>query len=582
MALQANDSHRAIIVSVGQATGGGIADSTRPIINGTADAGTIVNVFDGVRMIGSTTVSADGSWAFEPSADLKVGVHQFTAISMDSQGDYGASSTPVSVTVTLATLEAPVVTALANDRDATIPAGGTTAISQPTATGTGKPGDTVTLFDGVHVIGSGVVDSTGKWSIELVTKLVDGQHDVYAIETNAAGAHSPESDHTTFTLDTTTPAVPVVLGVMDNVGPIQGLLHFSSWTDDARPTVFGTGHPGDIITLIESRLGSIRSAVVASDGTWSVRPEVALRDGMQAFEVTATNKAGTTGDMSITATVLLIDTSTPSAPSITSVMDNTGSVTGPIPAGGTTDETRPVISGSGQPGHIVKLYDGTTLVGSSEVSGGGQWTVQPADPMTATVHNLSAVEFTKAGVAGAPSAYFLFLIETPVLKSVMHVSETGDHSDAASVTGHEVVADPAQSSTHAAAPGETASVLHVTSDHGMIDLASLAAKPVAAKASGADAIDVTAQHAVLKLSLVDVLNAGEQDLFQKDGKQQLVVNGKEGDTVDLSNSHVAGLAEGEWQNHGTAQVSGVTYNVYEHSGAHAELLVQQGTQIVLH
>ncbi len=30
------------------------------------------------------------------------------------------------------------------------------------------------------------------------------------------------------------------------------------------------------------------------------------------------------------------------------------------------------------------------------------------------------------------------------------------------------------------------------------------------------------------LSLVDVLNAGEQDLFQKDGKQQFVINGKEG------------------------------------------------------
>jgi hypothetical protein len=33
---------------------------------------------------------------------------------------------------------------------------------------------------------------------------------------------------------------------------------------------------------------------------------------------------------------------------------------------------------------------------------------------------------------------------------------------------------------------------------------------------------------------------------------------------------------------GTAEVGGVTYNVYEHSGAHAELLVQQGVQIALH
>ncbi len=46
------------------------------------------------------------------------------------------------------------------------------------------------------------------------------------------------------------PAVPVVLGVMDNVGPVQGLLHYGSWTDDASPTLFGTGHlPGDVIYI---------------------------------------------------------------------------------------------------------------------------------------------------------------------------------------------------------------------------------------------------------------------------------------------------------------------------------------------
>ncbi len=79
-----------------------------------------------------------------------------------------------------------------------------------------------------------------------------------------------------------------------------------------------------------------------------------------------------------------------------------------------------------------------------------------------------------------------------------------------------------------------------------------------------------------------MLNLGETDLFQKDGKQQMMVQGKDGDTVDLSNSHIAGLAEGEWEQHGTAVVGGVTYNVYEHSGAHTELLVQQGVQIALH
>jgi large repetitive protein len=91
--------------------------------------------------------------------------------------------------------------------------------------------------------------------------------------------------------------------------------------------------------------------------------------------------------------------------------------------------------------------------------------------------------------------------------------------------------------------------------------------------------DLDGQHNTLKLSLVDVLNLGETDLFQHDGKQQMMVNGKEGDAVDLSNSHIAGLAEGEWQQHGTTQVGGVTYNVYEHSSAHTELLIEHSVRI---
>jgi len=38
-----------------------------------------------------------------------------------------------------------------------------------------------------------------------------------------------------------------------------------------------------------------------------------------------------------------------------------------------------------------------------------------------------------------------------------------------------------------------------------------------------------------------VLNLGKQDIFLHDGKQQLMVNGKEGDSVNLKTSEVAGL-----------------------------------------
>jgi hypothetical protein len=132
------------------------------------------------------------------------------------------------------------------------------------------------------------------------------------------------------------------------------------------------------------------------------------------------------------------------------------------------------------------------------------------------------------------------------------------------------------------AKGGAIDTLHLTGDHQILDLTSLTGQTAAAKISGIEVIDLGGHANNLKLSLTDVLNLGEQDLFQKDGHQQLMVKGSNGDTVDLSNAHIAGVADGQWQAEGTAVVGGVTYNVYEHSGAHTELLVQQGVQIALH
>jgi len=587
MTLQTFDPSQAIITSVGDAVGGGIADSIRPVITGTADAGDTVVVYDGIRVIGSALAASDGTWVLLPTADLKIGQHSFAAIAQDDLGNFGASSAVVKVAVTDATLAAPVLTDVTTWQGNAVPFGGITNESEPTVSGSGASGDTVALYDGAYLVGKAVVDNSGHWSIDVGTKLVDGNHDLYAIETNAAGAHSAQSNHASFAVDTTTPAVPVVLGVMDNVGPVQGVLAYGATTDDAHPVFFGTGHPGDVITLSENQFKGpwLGSTVVAADGTWSVQPTAALPDGLHVLHVTATNSAGTTGPATGSANMLIIDTTTPAVPAITSVADSLGSV---IAAGGTTDITLPVISGNGQPGHIVNVYDGSTLIGSSNVDGYGHWSVQTVNALSASVHNLSAIDLNKAGVPSAPSAHFLFLIDAPVLKSVMHVSETADHTDVASVTGHETVGQNVDSallshpvSAQSAVASDDAHV-HATSDHAVLDLSALPATLAASTGSAAATGNLADHHVALKLSLVDVLGMGERDLFQKDGNQQLMINGKEGDTVELSNSHVAGLADGEWHQNGTAQVSGVTYNVYEHTGAHAELLVQQNTQIALH
>ncbi|MFA2535943.1 Ig-like domain-containing protein, partial [Pseudomonas chlororaphis subsp. aurantiaca] len=72
-----------------------------------------------------------------------------------------------------------------------------------------------------------------------------------------------------------------------------------------------------------------------------------------------------------------IDTTPPGAPVITSVMDNMGTVTGDIANGGRTDDTTPTLNGTAEANSIVRVYNGTTLLGSVQASGTGAWSYTP-------------------------------------------------------------------------------------------------------------------------------------------------------------------------------------------------------------
>jgi hypothetical protein len=129
---------------------------------------------------------------------------------------------------------------------------------------------------------------------------------------------------------------------------------------------------------------------------------------------------------------------------------------------------------------------------------------------------------------------------------------------------------------------EDINTISVADDHQLLDLSSLTGKTIGSTIMGIEKIDLGGQHNTLKIAMIDVLNLGETDLFRIDGKQQLMVNGKAGDSVKLSNTRVAGIADGGWEQQAETKVNGVTYDVYEHSTAHVELMVQQGVQLSMH
>ncbi|SAL51208.1 hemolysin-type calcium-binding region [Caballeronia udeis] len=685
---------KAVVTSVGGAIGGGTANSAQPVINGTAAAGTYVNVYDGVRMIGTATVAANGTWTFTVPASLKGGNHSFTAIDVGSDGNFGSASTPMSVIIPASAPVVPpkpVINGMTDDQGHALT--DPTNDAHPWINGTGVAGDTIALYDGNTPVGSATIGPDGQWKVKPTTDLSNGTHDLYVVDTSPAGVPSPQSDHKSVTIDTSVPATPSAPTVTDDSGAaiVPGVP-----TNDAHPHIDGKGVAGDIITVYDGNT-VIGSTKVDGNGNWSFTPSPDLSDGTHNINVTETNAAGTPSAHS-PSTNIEIDTSVPASPTIESLTDNVGPITGPIPFNGTTDDPRPVIKGTGDMvGDKIVVYDGATVVGQATVDRNGLWSLTPGVALADGTHNLYAVTVNAAGTQSAHSNSFAFTVDTnvpvaPVAPEITGLIDavgaiTGPITngmttddprptlngkgtagdviklyDGATLIGSTVVkGDGTWSVQPNAALANGAHDLYATetnaggtSPHSAdisfkVDTSTPAtpSAPVITDGSGAiiapnvptndphpdisgkgtpgDIITVydgptmigsttvdgngdwtfrpspdltpgahdiyvietnpagTSSHSnTLKLSLTDVLNLGETDLFQQDGKQQMMVQGKEGDVVDLSNSHIAGLAEGEWEQHGTTQVGGVTYNVYEHSGAHTELLVQQGVQIAVH
>ncbi len=104
-----------------------------------------------------------------------------------------------------------------------------------------------------------------------------------------------------------------------------------------------------------------------------------------------------------------------------------------------TNVAAPVLSGgSGGPGDIITLYDGSTAIGTDQIVANGTWSVKPTTPLADGVHALTAVE-RGGGVIVAVSAALSLTIDTtaaaPAGLTLDPASDTGTKGDnATSIT----------------------------------------------------------------------------------------------------------------------------------------------------
>ena len=366
---------------IGALPSGRSTDDYRPVLKGTAEPGTAVQIFRGDALIASArTNTSTGEWSMELRT-LDIGSHSLSAKAVDPSGNVSAASVPFNLTLT---------------RDDTPPAtpiiSGATNATPPTVSGTSEPDATVRLFEGSTLLGTTRADATGQWSITLDT-LSNGNHALTAQATDWSFNKSPTSAaiQLTVSADVTAPSAPQIGSLVDDIGGVRGAIAPSSITDDSQPTISGTAEPGATVKLYDG--ASLVASTISdpANGAWTATTRV-LRDGLKALTAQAFDAAGNASTASPPVTFSLAsDSLAPAAPTIAAA----------------TGAGRVTASGTAEPGTTIELFEGSVLLGSGVTGSSGAWIITTR-LMTEGAHTVIAKATDPAGNVSPSSAPFNF------------------------------------------------------------------------------------------------------------------------------------------------------------------------------
>ena len=189
------------------------------------------------------------------------------------------------------------------------------------------------------------------------------------------------------------------------------------------------------------------SVTVASNGTWSATPQTPLVDG------TVVKATDTTSGLSTTETVDAIKPATPTidlAPASDSGVSNSDDL---------TNDTTPTLTGTGEAGSTITIFDGATPVGTAVVAADGTWTATLTTPLTEGLHNLTATASDKAGNTSDPSSLLPVTIDTTGPSAPATAPDMTAGTDTGSSNTDNNTANPKPAFTIGALPEGTVSAV---------------------------------------------------------------------------------------------------------------------------
>jgi hypothetical protein len=383
-----------------------IDPSTGVALAGTVEIGsTILVSYAGLGAPVAATVNSNGTWSFAPGIAIPPGT-TVTVTATDAAGNSLSTDTIVGgAVVTIAEASDGFINAIeAAD-------GIQVSISLP---GSAIAGQALTLdysIGGVAQLPVNHVLTSGEVASGIVLLTIPGVGLTDGLASVMASVNGTTSAPVAFTIDVSVPATPTIGGVTDNVAPLIGNVANGAATNDATPTITGSGVPAGVTIWVFDGATQLGAVVADGSGNWSFTPS-ALGDGNHSFTAAVADAAGNVSPASAPY-VITIDTIPPAAPVIGGAIDNVAPITGAIANGGVTNDTTPTLSGSGAgAGATVSIFEGATLLGTTTANGLGNWSYT-AGPLGEGAHSFTASVADAAGNVATSASFTLTIDTTP-------------------------------------------------------------------------------------------------------------------------------------------------------------------------
>ncbi|WP_230372850.1 Ig-like domain-containing protein [Enterobacter cloacae] len=396
---------------------GGATDDTQPTFRGeNGTPGDTVRLIVDDELVGTAIVGDDGKWAVTPEKPLPEGSHTGKVIITDPEGNASEPSDDFEFIVDLQGPDKPVIGLVEDDQGPSVGPihnGDTTDDTQPVFSGdNGTPGDTVRLIIDDEVVGTAIVGDDGKWEVTPEKPLPEGEHEAVVVITDPVGNDSDPSDPIGFIVDTTPPVKPTIDSVFDDAGLKTGNLTNGEVTDDSTPAFTGTAEKNSLVHIIVNGK-EVDSVTADPTGKWTWTPSPALTNGHYDVKVVAEDKAGLRSEPSDAFAFDLVAGGIPPAPAITDVIDDVDAHVGTVQQGGITNDDKPTITGTGQDGTTIYLYDGTnpTPVGSAVVTG-GTWTIDFDTALSQGEHRFRAVAENAVGNRSPETGEWVIIVDS--------------------------------------------------------------------------------------------------------------------------------------------------------------------------